>query len=136
MFSVMEDEETSYVPWAERLNGRWIVHHGLEQRAQAYMDHLAEVDPSRLERSCRLAHQLARQAAPEDPKPWFYAGLFSLATAEEADKFLANHCFTRLAIPSLPAIPSSSPAAAAMGQTAQDKIEKIRRALSCLLTSD
>src|SRR4051794_20202758 len=80
--SRMADGETSYVAWAYRVNGRWIVHHGLDQRAKAYMDHLAGVDPRRLERSCQLAHQLARQAAPEDPKPWFYAGLFSLADAE------------------------------------------------------
>lgn len=31
----------------------------------------------------------------EDPKPWFYSGLFSLATNDEARKFLAEHSLTR-----------------------------------------
>ena len=131
----MADRETSYVAWANRLNGRWIVHHGLDQRAKAYMDHLAKVDPRRLERSCQLAHQLARQAAPEDPKPWFYAGLFSLATVEEAREFLANHWFTLSAIPSLTAELCPATAAGAIGQAARDKIARIRQALSCLLAS-
>lgn len=131
----MADGETSYVAWACRLNERWIVHHGLDQRAKAYMDHLSKVDPRRLERSCRLAHHLARQAAPEDPKPWFYAGLFSLATVEEAREFLANHWFTLSAIPSLPAELCPGTAAGAIGQAARDKIARIRQALSCLLAS-
>lgn len=132
----MADAETSYVAWANRLNGRWIVHHGLDQRAKAYMDRLAQVDPRRLERSCQLAHQLARQAAPEDPKPWFYAGLFSLATVEEAREFLANHWFTLSAIPSLTAeLCRPDTATGALGEAAREKIARIRQALSCALAS-
>ena len=131
----MADVETSYVAWANRINGRWIVHHGLDQRARAYMDHLAKIDPRRLERSCQLAHQLAREAAPEDPKPWFYAGLFSLATVEEAEEFLANHWFTLSSIPSLRAQSCPASTAGAIGQAASDKIAQIRQTLSRLLTS-
>jgi hypothetical protein len=131
----MADGETSYVAWANRVNGRWIVHHGLDQRARAYMNHLAKVDPERLERSCQFAHQLARQAAHEDPKPWFYAGLFSLATAEEAKQFLANHWFILSTIQSLTAEPCSATPAGDIGQAARDKISRIRQALSRLLAS-
>jgi hypothetical protein len=131
----MADRETTYVAWATRVNGRWIVHHGLNQRAKAYMDHLAEVDPERLERSCQLAYRLARHAAPEDPKPWFYAGLFSLATTEEAKEFLAHHWFTLSTLPFLgpelcPATPSG-----AIGQAARDKICRIRQALATALAA-
>lgn len=131
----MPKEETSYVSWASRVNQRWIVHHGLDERAKAYMDHLAQVDPSRLEQSCHLAYQLARQAAREDPKPWFYAGLFSLATMEEARDFLANHWFTLSAIPSFSTLPSPADTAGPLGPAARDKLERIRQALSALLTS-
>ena len=44
---------------------------------------------------CGLRHQLS------DPKPWFYAGLFSMATAAEAARFLENHRTTRAALPSM-----------------------------------
>lgn len=132
----MSEAETSYVAWANRLNARWIVHHGLDKRAKAYMDHLARVDPARLERSCRLAYRLARQAAPEDPKPWFYAGLFSLATVEEAKEFLTNHWFTVSAIPSLPAGICPATVGDAIGQAGRNKIARIKQALACLLASD
>jgi hypothetical protein len=37
----------------------------------------------------------------EDPKPWFYAGLFSPATATEARRFLADHRITKATVPSM-----------------------------------
>lgn len=131
----MSDSEISYVAWAKRLNSRWIVHEGLDQRASAYMDHLAQIDPKRLERSCQLAHQLVRQAGLEDPKPSFYAGLFSLATVEEARAFLTNHWFTLSAIPSLADELSPATPAGTIGESARHKIARIRQALSCLLDS-
>jgi hypothetical protein len=100
------------------------------------MDHLAKVDPERLERSCQLAYQLAREAAPEDPKPCFYAGLFSLATVEEAEEFLANHWFTLSSIPSLTAQSCPASTAGAIGQAASDKIARIRQTLSRLLAQN
>jgi hypothetical protein len=117
------------------VNQRWIVHHGLDERAEAYIDHLAKTDPERLERSCQLAHQLAHQARREDPKPWFYAGLFSLATVDEAREFLANHWFTLSAIPSLPVELCADAPAGAIGKASRTKIARIRKALSRLLTS-
>ncbi len=131
----MADTNKDYVAWAKRVNGRWIVHQGLDARAQDYMDHLEEADPKRLERSCRLAYQLVRQGGHEDPKPWFYAGLFSLVTVEEATRFVARHWFTLSAIPSLadrlcPPAPTAS-----IGQAARDKLARIRQALADLLAA-
>lgn len=80
------------VAWVRRANRRWIVHGGLGQTAEAYLDHLARTDPSRLEHSCRNAYRLVRESGPiADPKPWFYCGLFSLAHPAEARQYLADH---------------------------------------------
>lgn len=87
-------------PWARKLNGRWIVHGGLRDAAAAYLDHLAATDPDRLARSCRQARRLVRCPGPEeDPKPWFYGGLFSLANASEAETFLSAHPLLRAVVP-------------------------------------
>lgn len=132
----MNDAKASdQIAWARRINCRWIVHHGLGVSAELYLDHLAKADPQRLERSCRIAQQLTRQAKQEDPKPWFYAGLFSLANVDEAGQFLANHWFTISAIPSLAAELGSTIPPGAMGAAAREKIQRIREALSDLLVS-
>lgn len=36
-----------------------------------------------------------------DPKPWFYTGLFCLASRDEARRFLASHRITMAAIPAM-----------------------------------
>jgi len=88
------------VKWVREVNSRWIVHDGLDAAAGDYLDHLAAVDPGRLERSCRMARAMVKQgAAGEDPKPRFYGGLFSLCTPEEAKRFLAGHLFLALLQP-------------------------------------
>lgn len=80
------------IAWVRRVNARWIVHGGLDQSAGAYMDRLLDTDPRRLALSCRIARALAGQAdAGEDPKPWFYAGLFSMANPAEVAEFLLGH---------------------------------------------
>src|ERR1041384_2872948 len=68
--------------------------------------------------------QKLREAAPEDPKPWFYAGLFSLATVEEARRFLANHSFTLSAIPSLSTELCPGSPTRPIGEAARDKSEE------------
>ncbi len=35
----------------------------------------------------------------EDPKPWFYGGLFHFATAEESKRFLETHRVTKATVP-------------------------------------
>jgi len=128
-------ENPDHLAWVRRLNSRWIVHHGLGESAEAYLDYLTKVDPKRLGRSCRIAHRLAHQAGHDDPKPWFYAGLFSLASVEEARQFLANRWFTISAIPSLAAELGYTNLPDTIGQDAREKIQRIRKALTVLLAS-
>jgi hypothetical protein len=116
------------IGWAQRVNGRWIAHHGLSEHARAYLDHLTQSDPDRLARSCRRARQLVRQCEPgEDPKPWFYAALFSLANESEVRRFLAAHWFTRATNPSWPAEEESW--AGQIGGETWQKLNRIRQAL-------
>lgn len=89
------------IGWVRHVNGRWIVRESLRADAFAYLDHLAAADPGRLRESCRRAKGLVTTHPGEDPKPWFYAGLFSLATEAEAARFLRGHDFTIACIPRL-----------------------------------
>lgn len=85
--------------WVRRVN-RWIVHRGLDDRAEEWLQELAREDDGRLRRSCELARRMTRRVADdEDPKPWFYAGLFGLATRGEAGRFLARHHLTAAVLP-------------------------------------
>ena len=88
--------------WAKTVNDRWIVHHNLNNSADDWMRHLAVLDDGRLTPSCEIARAMcAARDRMVDPKPWFYAGLFHLATAAESRKFLSNHGLTRATVPSL-----------------------------------
>jgi len=81
----------------QRVNQSWIVHGHLRDTAAAWIGHLRQTDPRRLEKSCWLALFLThyRKSVLRDPKPLFYAGLFSFATREETLRFLAGHPMTR-----------------------------------------
>lgn len=115
-----------YIGWAYRVNDTWLVHGGLDSDAAAYLDHLAEEDPVRLRRSCERAWRLVNSRGEfEDPKPWFYSGLFSLATAEEAGRFLSGHPFVAAVIPSPAGLPEPSELADAAEKT-REKIALIR----------
>jgi hypothetical protein len=88
--------------WVKQVNCRWIVHNDLNQSAAAWLDYLATLDDGRLLRSCGIARDMCQIRGPlDDPKPWFYAGLFHLATAAEARRFLAHHRVTRACVPSM-----------------------------------
>lgn len=94
------DDDHLLESWVRKVNGRWLVHSGLQHRAAAYIDHLAAADRSRLMNSMRIIRELFRTLGPlEDPKPRFYAGLFSLATPQEARQYLHDHLFTLSLIP-------------------------------------
>jgi hypothetical protein len=114
--------------WARKVNARWIVQAGLDRDAEDYMQHLEASDPSRLERSCQNARWLASLRKPaEDPKPWFYAGLFSLATPEEVQRFVGRHWLTCSAVSAVPLpSPVGNPLAAI------ETLQRIREALSRL----
>lgn len=90
--------------WAERVNRSWIVHSHLDDQAEAWMHHLRGLNDGRLEDSCQIARTMCDSRDPlDDPKPWFYSGLFHLATAEEARHFLANHPVTKASVPAMAA---------------------------------
>lgn len=122
-----------YVAWVRRANGRWIVHQGLGRNAEAYLEQLARTDPDRLLHSCRNAYLLVRESQPmEDPKPWFYAGLFSLATESEKQEFLAGHWFVATAITPAGATAPSTPATETVSPATLEKLDRIRAALTRL----
>jgi len=88
--------------WANTVNNRWIVHNNLNNSAQDWINHLTTLDDGRLISSCEIARAMCSLRDPlDDPKPWFYAGLFHLATVEEARHFLPNHRVTRATIPNM-----------------------------------
>lgn len=88
--------------WANTVNSKWIVHNNLNNSAQDWLDYLAARNDGRLIKSCEIARAMcSRRDRFDDPKPWFYSGLFHLATAEEARHFLPNHRVTRATIPTM-----------------------------------
>lgn len=92
----------SPVDWVKRVNQSWIVRHGLAERAEEWLAYLERQDDGRLETACRTARAMCGvRDRSEDPKPWFYAGLFSPASREEAKLFLANHRLTPASVPAM-----------------------------------
>jgi hypothetical protein len=90
------------IEWVNRVNSSWIVRGGLNDRAREWLDYLASLDDGRLLPSCQAARAMCGLREPlEDPKPWFYAGLFSLATSEEAARFVQPYRITMAALPSM-----------------------------------
>jgi len=90
------------VEWVKRVNNSWIVRGGLEIRAREWLDYLASSGDGRLLESCHAAQAMCGLREPlEDPKPWFYAGLFSLATAAEAARFLQPYRVTMATVPAM-----------------------------------
>jgi hypothetical protein len=88
--------------WARRVNRQWIVHHGLGQRAEEWLRYLAKVDEPRMNLACWMARAMCEHRGDqEDPKPWFYAGLFSVATWDEAQNFLIGYRLTGASVPAL-----------------------------------
>ncbi len=95
-------EIISAIEWAKRVNGSWLVRSNLKEHAAEWIDYLAALADGRLEKSCLLARQFCDLRRPDDdPKPWFYAGLFRLATAAEAGQFLSTHRVTKATVPSM-----------------------------------
>ena len=90
------------VDWVKRVNRSWIVHNNLNEQAEAWVEYLCRLGDQRLEPSCLLARRMCDLRDPlDDPKPWFYAGLFNFATAEEAREFLEIHRVTKATVPAM-----------------------------------
>ncbi len=84
--------DENHVDWARRINSRWIVRQDLRAHAAAYLLHLEANDPRRLSQSCRLAYEMLKlRSSLQDPKPWFYAGLFGVATPLEVAEYASDH---------------------------------------------
>lgn len=123
----MTTDTADDVAWARRVNFRWIVREGLRDSAAGYLDHLASTDPARLQRSCRRARRLTdRYGSDEDPKPWFYAGLFSLASGDEIARFLTDHPFTLASLPGHGAAVMGFPGPDSVAPSTREKILRIR----------
>lgn len=124
------ENRIDHIAWARKVNGRWIVHNQLNRTASAYMKHLEETDHERLLRSCRIAHRLVHALEPtEDPKPWFYGGLFSLATRPEATRFLAEHPLLASVVPALQSAEAVPLDVNSVNETTRHKIARLRAAL-------
>jgi hypothetical protein len=122
--------QIDHLAWTRKVNSRWIARNRLTDTAAAYMDHLSEVDPERLERSCRIAHVLVHALEPaEDPKPWFYGGLFSLATRPEATRFLADHPLLACVVPALQTAEALPLDLESISETTRRQIQRLRETL-------
>lgn len=118
------------VEWAGWVNDRWIVHHGLKEAARDYLEKLQREDPERLRNACERARRLVKLCGPgRDPKPWFYAGLFSVATLEEATHYLEGRWFTASCIPAFADTLGKHMAPVGVGPEAQAKLKRIRAAV-------
>lgn len=121
------------VAWVRRVNDRWIVRQNLRESASAYLDHLADTDTERLQLSCACAKHLTETfGKKEDPKPWFYAGLFRMATPEEAKRFLSKHDFTFSAISGLAEVKPPFFTEAMVHDHTTEKLRRIREVLQNL----
>jgi hypothetical protein len=124
------------VAWARRVNGRWFVRDNFGNDTAAYLDHLERNDPDRLLRSCRNAHEMMkRRVRGVDPKPWFYAGLFSLATVDEARSSLHRRWFTRKSLPVLEAEFDPHDPAESLDADTRTKLALIRKAVAEVLAA-
>lgn len=92
----------SPVDWARRVNRSWFVRSNLNDHTEAWLDYLLALEDGRLLSSCQIARDLCNLRQPhDDPKPWFYSGIFQLATAEEAKRFLGTHRVTKSMVPAM-----------------------------------
>lgn len=95
-------EISSPIEWATRVNRSWLVRSNLNDHTEAWLHYLADLGDGRLLKSCEIARALCDCRQPyDDPKPWFYTGIFQLATAAEARRFLDTHRVTKAMVPAM-----------------------------------
>ena len=123
-------DTSQVIDWARRINSGWFVRNGLADTAAAWLDYLEKTDPVRLHASCEAARNLSR--GPDrinDPKPWFYGGLFILATEAEARQFLSRYRLTSAVIPALAGDPECDAWVAGLSEPTQILIARLRGAI-------
>jgi hypothetical protein len=119
--------------WVHRVNRSWLVQGNLNEHAAEWLEYLAARGDDRLERSCETARAMCDLRDPlEDPKPWFYAGLFSLATAPEARRFLAGHRTTTATLPAMEEDEQVKLWIAKVGPETRDLLDRLRHGLARL----
>jgi hypothetical protein len=124
-------EIRSPVDWARRVNRAWLVRSNLNEHTEAWLDHLASLDDGRLLKSCEIARAMCDHRRPEeDPKPWFYSGIFQLATAAEAERFLATHRVTRATVPVMMDDPEVLLWLDRVGPETQELLARLRQGLA------
>lgn len=124
-------EIMSPIDWARRVNRSWLVRSNLNEHSEAWLDHLVELDDGRLLKSCAMARTLCDRRRPEDdPKPWFYAGLFQLATAGEAKRFLDTHRVTKALVPAMAEDPEVKLWLDRVGTETRELITRLRQDLA------
>jgi len=122
------------VAWAKRVNRSWIVRSHLGEHAESWMDRLGKADDGRLEKSCEIARSMCSMRDRSiDPKPWFYAGLFSMATKDEAREFLDSHRITRSLVPSMKNDKEVKQWLEHVGPETRNLVERIRTGLAQLM---
>ena len=120
----------SPVDWVRRINRSWIVHNNLNDQADAWITYLADLGDGRLNASCEIAREMCDLRDPlDDPKPWFYAGLFHLATAAEAKQFLDTHRVTKATVPTMVDDESVNLWIARISPETRELLDRLRQAL-------
>lgn len=118
------------VEWVKLVNNSWIVRGGLDLRAREWLDHLASSGDNRLLDSCHAARAMCGLREPlEDPKPWFYAGLFSLASRAEAARFLRPYRVTMAALPAMTDDENVALWLDQVGDGTRDLVQRLRASL-------
>lgn len=97
-FSTAQVSGSEAVKYVRRINRSWITRGNLAQNTENYLNYLAARRPGDLHAVCEAAVQAAKNASlrQQDPKPYFYASIFSRATREERNEFLKEHFYTRV----------------------------------------
>lgn len=121
----------SPVDWARRVNRSWIVRSDLNEHADAWLSYLESLDDGRLMKSCEIARAMCElRPADTDPKPWFYVGLFQLATKAEVERFLDVHRVTKSLVPTMKDDPDVRLWLQRVGSETLDLIDRLRQALA------
>jgi len=121
------------IAWARRVNRLWIVHARLADSAEAWLNYLDSLGNSRLESSCVAARDMCDvRPHSDDPKPWFYSGLFNDATREEAERFLSCHLVTKAAIPSMADDENVRLWFEGVGYETRDLLHRLRMGVACV----
>lgn len=121
---------TDPIAWVKRVNQSWFVRGGLKASAAAWLDYLAEMNDGRLLVSCEAARRMCgKRKSYEDPKPWFYAGLFHLSIPEEARRFLSSHHVTLASLPCMVGDPTESWLAHVSADT-RELVQRLRDGLA------